>query len=232
MVEGRWEQLVPIVSSLLPVTVADAPLRVSRGVTFAGTALGLGVGAHLAGGGSLPGLGPLVLLAVPVAWISLFLTRAQRGWPVIVTALIAVEAGLHEGLSLLSGPTASFQPAGQGQMAMGAHAVAATHSAMEMPSAGAMSGMSLVPSFAMITAHLVATVLTGAALAHGERLLWSLWSWWHHALALVIGLVRLPAPRAVAPRWLLTVSLVPVLVNRSVRRRGPPRCGVGLPVSA
>jgi hypothetical protein len=211
-----------------------APLRVSRGAAFAAAALGLGLGAHLAGGGNLPGLGALVLLAVPVAWISFFLTRARRGWPVIVTALIAVETGLHAGLSLLSGSgeyAASIQVAPQGPM-MGAHAAAMSHSATGMPSAGGMSGMSLVPSLAMIAAHLVATALTGAALAHGERLLWNLWSWVHHAVTVLLVLVQFPTPRTTAPQWLLTVSVRPILVGRHVRRRGPPRLEAGLSASA
>ncbi len=209
------------------------PVRRARGIAFAGLAFGLGVGAHLAGGGSLPNLGALVVLAVPVAWIAFFLSRAQRGWPVIIGALLAIEAGLHEGLSFLSGSLehmASIRTAGQEQMIMGAHAAVETHLAIGPPPAGGIGGMPLIPSFAMVAAHLVATVLTGAALADGERLLWSLWTWLHHAVTVSLELVRLPAPRAVALAWLLTVSSVVVMVNRSVRRRGPPRLGVGLPV--
>lgn len=207
------------------------PLRGSRGVAFAGAALGLGVGAHLAGGGSLPGLGALVLLAIPVAWISFLLTRAQRGWPVIILALVGVEVGLHEGLSLLTAPVDHFLPmAGHGPLT-GAHAGMMTHTASGLPPAAGMSGMGLVPSLSMLAAHLVATVLTGAVLAYGEQLLWSLWSWWHHAVTVCADLVRLPVPRTSAPAWLLTVSPLPVPVNRHVWRRGPPRLGAGLPAS-
>jgi hypothetical protein len=215
--------------------VAVAPLRASRGAVFAGTALGLAAAAHLAGGGRLPGVTALLLLAVPVAWAAFFLTRARRGWPIVISSLLAVEAGLHAGLSLLSGPVAHVAPipmAVDGPMMTGAHTMVMTHTEAALTSGGGMSGMPLVPSLGMILAHLAATVLTGAALAHGEQLLWCLWTWLHHAVTIFADLVVLPLPRPLLAAWPLTASPVPVLVDRSVRRRGPPRRVVGRPVSA
>ena len=199
-------------------------------MAFAGVAVALGTGAHLAGGGELPGLGALGLLTVPVAWVSFFLVRAWRGWPAVLASLVLVEAGLHEGLMVLSGPVGHASPAGamgQGAMMMGDHAPAVAGTASAMPSAGA--AVMPVPGAAMIVAHLVATVLTGAALAYGEELLRRLWTWLHHAFTLVVGRVRLPAARAVTPGWLLTVNPVPVLVGRRIRRRGPPVPPTALP---
>jgi hypothetical protein len=218
-----------------------APLRGMRGTAFAGAALGLAVGAHRAGGGAVPGLVALVLLAVPVLWVSFFLTRAWRGWPVVVTSLTVVEAGLHEALSLLSGSAAQGAPtwvapvsAAQasvtpGQMAMDGHAMVMAHPAVAVPSVDAMSAMPLLPSFGMIAAHLLATVLTGAVLGYGEHLLWSLWTWLRHTVTILTELVQPATPCSVSPAWLLTVNPVPVLVDRSVRRRGPPLRGAGLP---
>jgi hypothetical protein len=209
-----------------------APLRGTRGIAFACAALGLAVGAHRAGGGTVPGLVALALLAVPVLWVSFFLTRAWRGWPVVVTALAVVEAGLHEGLSLLSGPVTHAAPvAAPAQMMMDGHAMAMAHPATALPAADAMTSMSLVPGFVMIAAHLLATVLTGAILAYGEHLLWTLWTWLRHTVTIFADVVRPITPRPVAPTWLLTGNPLAVLVDRSVRRRGPPRCGAGLPAS-
>lgn len=210
-------------------------MRTARGAGFAGTALGLGVGAHLMGGGALPDLGTMVFLAVPVVWMSFFLTRARRRWPVIVGSLMAVETGLHAGFSLLSGPAGRSAPlpdAGEGHPALGAHAGVIGGPGGGMPSAHGMAEMAVVPNLTMLSAHLLATVLTGLVLAYGEHLLWCLWTWVNHAVTIVPGLVRFPARRAVTPEWLLTVNPVLAPVDRSVRRRGPPRLGPGLPAAS
>ena len=217
------------------MTVADpiAPLRASRGTAFTGTALGLGMGAHVLAGGDLPGLVATVFLAVPVVWVSLFLTRTWRGWPTVVAALLAIEAGLHTGLTLLSGSLGEMSPlrmAGGGQMVMDPHALAISHPAPAF-SAG-MVAMPLVPSFGMLLAHLAASLLTGAALAYGEHLLWSLWTWLHHAITVLTHLIQLPVRRLARPGWLPTVNPIPVPVDRSVRRRGPPRSETRLPALA
>jgi hypothetical protein len=95
-----------------------------------------------------------------------------------------------------------------------------------------MVGMPLVPGFSMFTAHLIATVLTGVALAYGEHLLWCLWTWLHHAVTVVVALGQLPTPRTITPSWLPTVNPVQAPVDRSVRRRGPPRLWLGLPATS
>lgn len=204
-------------------------MRAIRGSGFAATALGLGVGAHVIGGGALPAPGILVFLAVPVLWVSFFLTRARRRWPTVIAALLAIETGLHEGLSLLSGPLNDASPAGGGPMVMGTHAGVFGDPAVAMPSADAMTGMPTGLGLTMVGAHLVATVLTGAALAYGEHLLWSLWTWMHHAVTVAVAMIPLPTPWTVPPGWLPTVSPVPAPVDGSVRRRGPPLLRVGLP---
>jgi len=211
-------------------------MRAGRGAGFAAAALGLGIGAHLAGGGALPGLGTVVFLAIPVIWMSFFLTRARRRWPVIVGSLVAVETGLHAGLSLLSQPAGNsvpLQAAGELPVVMGGHAGAIGEAAALVTSTHGMVGMPMVPGFAMVTAHLIATVLTGVALAYGEHLLWCLWTWLHHAVTVTVAvaLSQLPPPWTVMPRWLPTVSPVPALVDRSIRRRGPPRLRLGLPAA-
>src|SRR5690348_7057897 len=111
-------------------------MRAGRGVGFAGAALGLGVGAHVAGGGALPGLGTVVFLAMPVIWTAFFLTRARRRWPTVVGSLLVVQTGLHAGLSLLSGPAGPGAPIpvmGQGHAVIGAHGGAIGDATALMP---------------------------------------------------------------------------------------------------
>jgi len=197
-----------------------APLRRVRGAAFAAVALGLGLAAHRAGGGRLPDPGVIVVLAVPVLWASLFLARAWRGWPVVVTTLLAVEAGLHHGLSYLSGPAGPMPTASPGRMVMAGHTMVTTGTAAR-PVRDGMSGMALGPSAAMIVAHLGATVLTGLVLAYGEHLVRSLWTWLHHAVT-VFAPAPVVGPRPALPTWWRSLDPVPAPVNRNVRRRGPP----------
>jgi hypothetical protein len=202
---------------------ATFPLRVSRAAVFAVVAVALAAGAHVIGGGSAPGPAALLVLGVPVVWASLFLTMARRRWPIVIGALAVVQIGLHEGLRLLSEPmAASFGSPSP----MAGHGVAMAD--MAMPAPENVTGMA-GPSLSMVAAHLVATVLTGAVLAHGEQLLWSLWTWLRRSI-----IAPEPTPHFV-PRvrnafaWNETRSLIPVLVDRSVRRRGPPGPGFRLP---
>jgi hypothetical protein len=219
-------------------TTTTAPLRLSRGTAFAVVALTLGVGAHVVGGGSSPDPVALVFLGVPLIWVSFFLTRARRGWPVIVGSLVAVQIGLHEGLSLLSGKVldeASFRAGVDG---VGAHAMMSapgspmSGTAMVMPPAqGGMTRMPAFPGFGMLAAHLLATLLTGAVLAYGEHLLWSLWTWLRRVIGVPTPAIRVPLAVQAMVSWLPTANPVPRLVDRSLRRRGPPRGEFRLPVS-
>lgn len=211
-------------------TRTTAPLRFSRGTAFAVVALALAVGAHLVGGGSGPDPVALVFLGVPLIWVSFFLTRARRDWPVIIGSLVAVQIGLHEGLTLLSRKVADEASFRAGvEVGVGAHGVMSSPgspisgSAMVMPPVEDMRRMPVYPGLGMFLAHLMATVLTGAVLAYGEHLLWSLWTWLRRVISVPVPVVRVPLAVQGIPSWLPTANPVPRLVNRNIPRRGPPR---------
>lgn len=101
------------------------------------------------------------LVATAVAGWSL--AGRERGLPLIVTLVVATQAALHSAFSLAQ-PATTGQPA---SMDMGSMRMSATDS-MDMThmSAGLTGGTS---SPGMLTAHLLAALLCGLWLAHGER---------------------------------------------------------------
>lgn len=212
---------------------ATFPLRVSRAFVFAVVALALAAGAHVIGGGNAPGPLVLGLLAIPIVWGSLFLTMARRRRATVVGALALAQVVLHEGFRVLSGSMvgadAFVGPAGRmSGPGMTGHGAAMSDPALLVPSSESMGAMA-APSLSMIGAHLVATVLTGAVLAHGEDLLWSLWTWLHRSIVAPDVQFRVfPLPRGLFAGD-ETANLVPAIVDRSVRRRGPPVEGFRLP---
>jgi len=141
----------------------DAPTqgatRVARAAAFGVATLALASSAHVAGGGGLPSMTILAILAIPVSMAAMAVT-ARRCRPVLLLASMAgTQVLLHETLKAL---TAQVPGDMAGQMstasAMGGHAMA---------HAGGWS-------VAMTAAHVVATVVTALLLSRGEQALWQL----------------------------------------------------------
>ena len=131
----------------------------ARAAAFGVATLALASCAHVAGGGGLPSMAILAILAVPVSMAAMALT-ARRCRPVLLMASMAgTQVLLHETLKAL---TAQVPGDMAGQMstasAMGGHAMA---------HAGGWS-------VAMTAAHVVATVVTALLLSRGEQALWQL----------------------------------------------------------
>jgi hypothetical protein len=158
------------------------------------------------------------LAATAVAGWSL--AGRERGLPLIVTLVVATQAALHSAFSLAQ--PAAGQPA---SMDMGSMRMSVTDS-MDMThmSAGTAGGTS---SPGMLTAHLLAALLCGLWLAHGERAAFRVLRAVATRLAAPLRLLRaLPVPphrprlrpgRARsdrAPRLLLLVH--------AITSRGPP----------
>jgi hypothetical protein len=192
------------------VSPARGALRLGRAAVLGACCLVLSLTAHVLAGGAAPSPMALLVLAVPVACLSILVTGERAGLLRIGGTLAATQVGLHEGFMLLAQPHCSLPAmAGHGHTAVGA-AMSCTPG---MPMAG--------PSAVMFAAHVVAAVATGLLLWRGERLLWALVTW------LAVTLPQALDPRPVPARR----PAHPVVVRRSARsfttlggvgRRGPP----------
>ncbi|MFG3215255.1 hypothetical protein [Streptomyces tendae] len=163
-----------------------------------------------------------------VGWL---LAGRERGLPLIVTVVTVAQLVLHETFSkaqTFAAPSASHPPAPTGTGSMGAHSMhmgsMGTHSmgsmgmgsmgGMDMgggaraghgmPGLGHVHSMSGASSVGMLAAHVLAAVLCGLWLAHGERA--------------VFQVLRAAASWLAAPLWLLLALPTPVC-RPSVRRR-------------
>ena len=142
----------------------------------------LAAGAHLIGGGQLPGLPVLAFLVLMAAPVVLFVTARRCRLPRVLTALGVEQVLLHAALSVTAGASTCGVSV---VTASGHHAIVVTGGtcgsisatgAAHMPPAGLPPGSMahLMGSWPMLAAHLVATLLTAAVLARGEAALWAL----------------------------------------------------------
>lgn len=167
------------------------------------------------------------------AW---FLAGRERGPLAVTAAAVTVQAALHTAFSLAAGPAAAA-PGARGTAVLhafhtsahAAHAAGAHHAMAAAGSSGdgGHGGVGFLPS-GMQAAHLLAAVLAGLWLAHGEqaafRLLRALTGWLRAPLrVLLAGLPPLPrrprlpgrpTRRPAAPRRLLLTD--------AITSRGPP----------
>ncbi|MFF1510696.1 hypothetical protein [Streptomyces sp. NPDC058326] len=171
----------------------------------------------------------------------------RRGAPAIAGALLAVQGGLHLIFSMAgshpgdtghtpptpahggSGGTHTHAHGGTG----GTHAVHATHGA----GAGADTGMDILSGAAsstagMLAVHLLAALLCGLWLAHGEAAFFTLaraaLAYAFIPLRLLSARVRLPdAPRRPVRRTRRNTHLPhTVVLAHTLSRRGPPHARV------
>lgn len=191
--------------------------RVLRGVLAASVATFVALMSHLAGGGAMPGwVGVLVPWVLAVAVCTLLAGRTLSLWRVALA--VAVSQFLFHGLFVL------------GMFDAGATATLPAHHAHHAPVALTPVATDLVPSdTTMWVGHLVAAVVTVAALHRGERAVRGI-------LTLAGDLIRtvrrrlattltgfLPQPRR--PVTGVAAGLVLVALGwhpSSVARRGPP----------
>ncbi|WP_286961444.1 MULTISPECIES: hypothetical protein [Arsenicicoccus] len=193
------------------ITPDGGRLRLLRAGTLAVVMISLAALAHVLGGGALPGGGVLTVLLGLVLVTCLIASGRRLGAPSIGAILGGGQLALHEAFALLGTTGADAASLGH-VVGSGHHAVLVTHAGQ------AGSGHHL--SLSMVLAHVLATVVTAAVLARGERALWLLAGW----LAPVIRLLlerpaHWPRPAAITvavPR-LRSAELV-----LAAPRRGPP----------
>ena len=189
--------------------------RAGRAAVFAAVCVLLAAPGHVMMSGS-PVPGWLLLVAVLATGATTWcLTDRERGLPLIVTLAVGAQSVLHTSFSLAQG---SAPGAPHPHMPMSAHS---TGMSMSMgrdmdtamgagsPDIGPLDHLLPAPfgtaSLAMLAAHLLAALLCGLRLAHGERA--------------VFRILRALAARLVVPlRLLLPVPAPPHRPRVRVRR--------------
>lgn len=193
--------------------------------------MGIAAGAHLLGGGRLPSVGVLGVVAFLLGLSAVVLT-ARRCRFLVLLGVLAVQQGLLHVLLDTAGRVSAgcgLTTAGLGHAAM-THAVVAAPAGQadgpcsmgSMGSMGSMAGMfsMAMPGWAMWAAHLAAVALTAALLARGEAWLW-------RATAAVVRASTVRPSAWSATRHARVVVTVPVAVRQlllpsSGDPRGPP----------
>jgi hypothetical protein len=138
-------------------------VRGVRAVVLGGASMLLAGTAHVVGDGDLPGLGVLTVLALFVGLVAAALTRRRCRLPLLLLVLGVEQLGLH--LLLDTGAATACLPA-----AMPGHeGPPGCPSGLALPAAAADDHALGWP---MLTAHVLATLLTAWLLACGEAVLW------------------------------------------------------------
>jgi hypothetical protein len=211
---------------------ARIPFHLLRSATVAATVVLLAAGAHILGGGSLPGAGIMAAVLAMTGLVSTLVTRRQLRLPAMTAVLGAGQLALHEvftALSVPASPAASVVGAGHhltGQVDLAGGRGPGERGLPFAQAAEAASGhahqVDTPLAAVMLTGHIVATLLCAGLLARGEAALWLLAAW-------LRPLVHVPSPvtpdggtlpAAVRPRRDFTP--LPWRNLRQDCRRGPP----------
>jgi len=198
--------------------------RTVRAVMFAAVCVLLAALAHvLMSGRHVPPWALATGLAVTGAagWS---LAGRERGLPLIVTLVVATQAALHSAFSLAQPATGQPVAMDMGSADMGSMHMSATDS-MDMGHMSATTTGTSSPG--MLTAHLLAALLCGLWLAHGERAAFRVLRAVAGRLAAPLRLLlTLPAPphrprlRPRRPRSERAPRLL--LLVHTITSRGPP----------
>lgn len=104
---------------------AAGALFALRAPTFAGVTVTLGVGAHVAGGGAVPGPDLLVLILVTVAVWWRVLARGEQSARQLLVGVLAVQLGIHVVLAAAPDPSGHHAHGGGPPGMLLTHTVAA-----------------------------------------------------------------------------------------------------------
>jgi hypothetical protein len=199
--------------------------RTVRAAMFAAVCVVLAALGHvLMSGRHVPGWALAAgLAATGVAGWSL--AGRERGLPLIVTLVVATQAALHAAFSLAQPVTGQPVSMDMGPADMGSMHMSATDSMDMGHMSAATTGGTSSPG--MLTAHLIAALLCGLWLAHGERAAFRVLRAVAGRLAAPLGLLlALPAPphrprlRPRRPRSDRAPRLL--LLVHAITSRGPP----------
>ncbi|MEV0171006.1 hypothetical protein AB0I00_07740 [Streptomyces sp. NPDC050803] len=192
--------------------------RTIRAAVFAAVCVLLAALGHVMMSGShVPGR-TLVAGAAATGAVGWRLAGRERGLPLIVAVVVAAQTGLHTGFSLA-------QPEERPVADMGSAHMHPMHSmstdAMDMGHASDGSS-----SFGMFAAHLLAALLTGLWLAHGEkaafRILRAVAGRLAAPLRLPLALPAVPQRPRVRVRRRRSERVPRLLLVHAITSRGPP----------
>ncbi|WP_416966898.1 hypothetical protein [Streptomyces sp. 4F14] len=207
--------------------------RAVRAGVFAAVCVLLAALGHAAMSGPVP-WSALAAGAVGTGVVGWLLAGRERGRPLIVAVVTGAQAVLHETFALAQTSASTAAPAamhhhgpsaGMGSMDMGSMA------GMDMGStphaAHDMTGMNGTASAGMFAAHLLAAVLCGLWLAHGERaafrVLRTAAAWLAAPLRLLLALPEpFHRPSVRGRRTAAAPAPVRLLLCCSLTFRGPP----------
>lgn len=204
----------------------QAPLQFWRSGVITACGLGLAAAAHIAGGGNLPPVQVMLLLAVLSLCPVTLLARRRLRLPAMAGILGAGQAALHAAFTALSGPSAHCT--GAAVSAHGHHTAAAVpdcaaavgNTAVGHAASATAEAVAGLPAPVMLMAHLLAIAVTAVLLARGEAALWQVRAWLAPLAAVVHPVVLPPAVRAAALR---SEAVTPRFTAvRIPPRRGPP----------
>ncbi|WP_328941483.1 hypothetical protein OG259_07350 [Streptomyces sp. NBC_00250] len=206
------------------------PGRCSRGVraaTFAAVCVLLAATGHILMSGQAVATWALSLSFVVTVAVAWFLAGDERGVSAVTAATVVVQSVLHTVFSSSQAPPGP-PPSTTAHMAMD-HAHAA-HLTMSHTTPVAHDMTDMTSSFGMLSAHLLAALLSGLWMAYGERaafrLLRALPLGLFRPLRLLFGVV-LPVPRDRSRLRPVRAAdeRVPLrlLLAHSVISRGPPQ---------
>jgi hypothetical protein len=206
---------------------AQGLLRGLRAASLGVVGFVFALAAHVAAGGGTPGPVVLLLLAGLIGLAAVLLTGARLSPVRVGVSLAAMQVVLHEAFMWLGAPAACVMPVmnapAGAPMGMGQGAQPVLGCTAGMTPAG-MGPSSVFAAMAMLGAHVAATAVMAALLAHGERVLWFAAGWVRPAPWLRVGLPELPAVRLFsfgAPQMLRVR-----FARGRVGRRGPPPWGL------
>ena len=210
-------------AALVPV---QAPLTLPRALTVTGLVLGIAAAAHTAGGGHLPPVPVLALLAALVLLPVTVLARRRLGIASISGVLGAGQLALHTAFSSLPAPVEHCTSAGIA--AHGHHQVQAIPDCLTRASGILALHLPAIPGPVMVAAHILAVAATALLLAHGEAALRRALAW---LAPPAIKLHARPLLRWTAPAPLAGSCVPPLHPSLRTRLfRGPP-AALARPVS-
>ena len=200
-------------------TAADGPLpgpltgavRLLRAGVLGGATLLLATGAHLLGGGELPGPATLALTTFLVGLLAVTVTARRLRLPVLLPLLGLEQGLLHVVLDATTSATTCSPAAGHVVHAAGTALACATGQPMAMTAPAGWS---------MWLAHLLATAVTAWVLTRGEAALWALAARAVGAATAAPG--ARPSRRRPQPVPVRPVALPAVRQERAAAR-APPR---------